>query len=144
MLEGGDRGLEEEPLTKGGGDGLNLLVAFEHPDIEEFATLFQHLLLQFLCDLSQLKALTKIDQIHEALEIADVAEGGKVLQRFLRELDCVVLALAHVLQNIFDDLLHENLVVALSRRAGVRTEHGGASKIQLEVSSAAASFAREA
>ena len=61
MFEGCDRSLEEEPLTKGGGDSLDLLVAFEHPDIEEFATLFKHLLLQFLCDLSKLEALTQVD-----------------------------------------------------------------------------------
>lgn len=113
--------LEEESLTKGQCQILNIFVALEHPDLVEFALFVEDLGLH---DLSELFDLETFPHEHHVAQVLH-AHYIRLLQvsQFLPvEHRSIMSILLRVRKDVLNDLLHEHFVVTLSRHATVGTE----------------------
>lgn len=111
--------LKEESLTECRGKCLNIIIAFEHPDVVELSFLLHNLCLHDLCESLNLKRLLHQDQIFHGLQV-QVLRLLELRKSFFIEVRCIMSFLLGVLEDILDHFLHENAIVTLSSHSTVR------------------------
>ena len=114
--------LQHVPVSKGDSEALNLVGHLVHPDVVERLSFLHHLCLQNFTERFDLIPFPAEDEVLQSFKVADAWERGDLRLEILAQLRQVMNLLLRVSEDVFDDLLHEDAVVALRRHARVRSE----------------------
>jgi hypothetical protein len=111
-----------------------------HPNVIEFLTILKNILLQELWNEFDLFSLTIHDKLRKSLEVTDILLFDQRLKRFLCHLKCLMQFFSRMGQYIFDDLLHQHLVVTFRCHTRVGSWDALTDLVDRQESSASASL----
>lgn len=118
-VPGSESLLEDPSFGESSGESLDLIGDLIHPDLEEGLTLLHDLLLHELAHRFDLGLLSVVDQVSHNLDSANGLEAWDLSNGAHCQLRHLMSLLLNVLEDVFNNLLHENSVVSLSRHTGV-------------------------
>ena len=114
--------LEHKSLSEGLSKGLDFIGDLIEPDIKEWLSLLEHLLLEDLSHCLDLGVFPEENQIAKGLEVANTIKGWDLADWALSQLWQIVSLLLSVGEDVLDDLLYEDTVVSLSGHSRVRRD----------------------